>query len=76
MSLIDDILSRENLNRAFMRVKANKGCAGIDNMPVSELKEYIMENRELIITSIREKKYKPQCESFAPVRHRVLRLHQ
>ena len=60
MSLIDDILSRENLNRAFKRVKANKGCAGIDNMPVSELKEYIMENRELIITSIREKKYKPQ----------------
>ena len=32
MSLIDDILSRENLNRAFKRVKANKGCAGIDNM--------------------------------------------
>lgn len=60
MSLIDDILSRENLNGAFKRVKANKGCAGIDNMPVSELKEYIMENRELIITSIREKKYKPQ----------------
>ena len=60
MSLIDDILSRENLNRAFKRVKANKGCAGIDNMPVSELREYIRENRELIITSIREKKYTPQ----------------
>ena len=60
MSLIDDILSRENLNQAFKRVKTNKGCAGIDNMPVSELREYIRENRELIITSIREKKYTPQ----------------
>ena len=42
MSLIDDILSRENLNRAFKRVKANKGCAGIDNMPVipGELLQY------------------------------------
>ena len=60
MSLIDDILSRENLNQAFKRVKANKGCAGIDNMPASELREYIRENRELIITSIREKKYTPQ----------------
>ena len=52
MSLIDDILSRENLNLAIKRVKESKGCSGIDNIPVSELKDYIMENGELIITSI------------------------
>ena len=34
--LLEDILNRENLNRAYKRVKANKGAAGIDGMNVEE----------------------------------------
>ena len=32
--LLERILSRENLNRAYKRVKANKGAPGIDGMTV------------------------------------------
>ena len=60
MRLIDEILSKGNLNEAYKRIKKNKGCPGIDNISVAELNEYIKENREVIISSIYEKKYKPQ----------------
>ena len=32
--LLERILSRENLNRAYKRVKSNKGAPGIDGMTV------------------------------------------
>ena len=32
--LLERILSRENLNRAYKRVKTNKGAPGIDGMTV------------------------------------------
>ena len=34
--LLERILSRENLNRAYKRVKANKGAPGIDGMTVED----------------------------------------
>ena len=34
--LLERILSRENLNRAYKRVKANKGAPGIDGMTVEQ----------------------------------------
>ncbi|NYB76174.1 group II intron reverse transcriptase/maturase, partial [Sedimentibacter hydroxybenzoicus DSM 7310] len=35
--LLENILQRDNLNKAFKRVKANKGAGGIDGMSVDEL---------------------------------------
>lgn len=35
--LLEKILSRDNMNLAFKRVKANKGASGIDDMTVDEL---------------------------------------
>ena len=35
--LLEKVLERDNLNRAYKRVKANKGAAGIDGMTVDEV---------------------------------------
>jgi len=60
MSLIEEILSIENLNEAIKRVKANKGASGIDKMSVDKLEPYFNEHRKEIIESIMNKTYKPQ----------------
>jgi RNA-directed DNA polymerase len=33
---MDEVLSRENLNAAYRRVKANAGAPGVDGMSVKE----------------------------------------
>ena len=48
MELIEVILSKENLNRAYKKVVANKGASGVDGVTVEELGDYIRENREKI----------------------------
>lgn len=58
-NLLDVILRKENLNKAYKRVKANKGKGGIDGMQVDELLPYLRENQETLIQEIREGKYKP-----------------
>lgn len=60
MSLIEEILSIENLNEAIKRVKANKGASGIDKMSVDKLEPYFNEHRKEIIESIMNKTYRPQ----------------
>lgn len=60
MSLIEEILSIENLNEAIKRVKANKGASGVDKMPVDKLESYFNEHRKEIIESIMNKTYRPQ----------------
>ena len=60
MSLIEEILSIENLNEAIKRVKANKGASGIDKMTVDKLEPYFNEHREEIIESIMNKTYRPK----------------
>ena len=37
MELIEVILSKENLNRAYKKVVANKGASGVDGVTVEEL---------------------------------------
>ena len=60
MKLIEEILSEENLKEAIKRVKANKGVAGVDKMTIDKIDTYFEENKEEIIKSIINKKYKPQ----------------
>jgi len=56
--LLERILSRENLNRAYKRVKANKGAPGIDGMTIEETLPWLKENRDELLESIRQGKYK------------------
>jgi RNA-directed DNA polymerase len=57
--LLERIVSRDNLNQAFKRVKANKGSHGIDGMGVDELLQYLKENGETLRQSIVDGKYRP-----------------
>ena len=60
MELIEVILSKENLNRAYKKVVANKGASGVDGVTVEELGDYIRKNREKIVTSLRNRTYIPK----------------
>ena len=59
-SLMEQILSKENLNAAYLQVVRNKGAAGVDGMTVEELGAYLSENGESIREQLRTRKYKPQ----------------
>ena len=60
MKLLDVILAKENLNKAYLQVFRNKGAAGIDGVTVEELRDYLKEHKEEILWKIRNRKYKPQ----------------
>ena len=58
-NLLELILRKDNLNKAYKQVKSNKGSGGIDGMQVDELLPYLRENQESLIQGIRNGKYKP-----------------
>ena len=43
--LLEAILYKDNLNRAYKRVKANKGAAGVDGMTIEEAMRYLKEHQ-------------------------------
>jgi group II intron reverse transcriptase/maturase len=57
--LMEKILHRDNLNKAYKKVKSNKGAGGVDGMSVEELLSYLRENRKQLIQKIKDGKYKP-----------------
>ena len=59
-SLMEQILSKDNLNAAYLQVVRNKGTAGVDGMTVEELGAYLSENGESIREQLRTRKYKSQ----------------
>ena len=58
-NLLDLILRKDNLNKAYKRVKSNKGAGGTDGMQVDELLPYLKETQNTLIQQIRNGKYKP-----------------
>lgn len=60
MELIEVITSKENLNKAYKKVVANKGASGVDEIKVEELKDYIKTNRTDIVNSIKNRRYFPK----------------
>jgi RNA-directed DNA polymerase len=59
VSLIDEILDRNNLIIAYEQVVSNKGSAGIDGVTVNELRAYIDRNWHTIKAKIDARTYKP-----------------
>ena len=41
MELIEQVINRQNMMRAFKQVRQNRGSAGVDRMPVKELYDYL-----------------------------------
>ena len=58
-NLLELILRRDNLNKAYKKVKSNKGTGGIDGMQVDVLLPFLRENQDELIQKIRVGKYKP-----------------
>ena len=65
--LLEAILDRDNLNRAYKRVKSNHGAAEIDGMSVEEALPWLREHREELLPSIRDGSYEP-----SPVRRKEI----
>jgi group II intron reverse transcriptase/maturase len=57
--LLERILSRDNLNKAYLQVKRNKGAHGIDGMEVEHLLQYLKENGEELVKSVLGGGYRP-----------------
>ena len=57
---MEQILSKDNLNTAYLQVVRNKGAEGVDGMKYTELKEHLARNGEIIKEQLRTRKYKPQ----------------
>ena len=60
MELLEKILEKENLNKAYKHVKANKGAPGVDGVTVDEAFEFITQNKEKLLHQMRKRTYKPQ----------------
>lgn len=54
MGLLEEILDQGNLNKAFKKVKSNKGKHGIDGMTVDELLPFLKEYGDQIRQAIME----------------------
>lgn len=50
--MIEKVLNRKNLYKAYRQIVQNKGSAGMDRMPVTELFSYLENNRDSILISI------------------------
>jgi RNA-directed DNA polymerase len=57
--MLEYILSPANLNRAYKRVRVNKGSGGVDKMEVESLKDYLITHKEELTASILDGKFKP-----------------
>ena len=66
--LLEAILDRDNLNRAYKRVKRNHGAAGIDGMTVEEALPWLKEHREELLQSIREPLFSDSSYGYRPRR--------
>ena len=66
-NLLERILDRNNLNRAYKQVKRNHGAAGIDGMTVEQALPWLREHRAELLQSILEGKYTP-----SPVRRKEI----
>ena len=65
--ILGKILEKDNLNRAYKRVKANKGAPGIDGMTVEDALPWLKEHNHELIQRIRSGHYTP-----SPVRRKKI----
>lgn len=59
-NLLEQILHRDNLNKAYKKVKKNRGSHGVDGMQVDELLSFLKQHGKALIEEIAMEEYKPQ----------------
>ena len=58
--IMQEALGQENMTKAMKRVEQNQGAAGIDDMTVGELKNYLKQEWPRIKGELLEGRYKPK----------------
>ena len=58
--LMEEVCDRENLVRAWKRVRQNKGSPGVDGMTVGDARDYLREHWPSIRSQLLGGTYKPQ----------------
>ena len=58
--LMEEVLTKENMSKALKRVEQNQGAAGIDDMTIGELKNYLKQEWLRIRGELLEGRYKPK----------------
>ncbi len=58
--LMEQVCEPANLNRAYARVKANKGSPGVDGLTVGKLGGWIKRHKQPFIASLLDGSYRPQ----------------
>ena len=56
---MDEVLSKDNLNQAYLQVTRNKGASGVDDMTCEEVKDYLKVHGNDLINQIKSREYKP-----------------
>ena len=59
-SLLEEVLTRENLKRAWRRVKANKGAAGVDGLDIEQSKLMLQTKWPQIRQALLAGRYRPE----------------
>ncbi len=57
--LMEEVLSAENLDKAWKQVKANKGAAGIDGLTIKQFVAHFAAQSSTLIDEIRHGRYQP-----------------
>ncbi len=57
---MEQVIEPANLNRAYARVKANKGSPGVDGMSVNKLGGWIKLHKQELIATLLDGSYQPQ----------------
>jgi RNA-directed DNA polymerase len=60
VNLMEEVTDRDNLNRAYRRVVANQGSAGVDGLTVDDLKTWIAAHKDEFMASLLDGTYQPQ----------------
>src|SRR6201987_910435 len=58
--LMEEVCNRENLVRAWKRVRQNKGGPGVDGMTIDDAKDYLREHWPSIRSQLLDGSYQPQ----------------
>jgi len=59
--LMEAVVERENMRQAYSRVMRNKGAAGVDEMPVADLKAHLQEHWPQIKEGLLTGRYQPSA---------------
>jgi RNA-directed DNA polymerase len=65
--LMEEVCQRDNWNRAYRRVKANKGAPGVEGMTIDELFSWIAAHKQELIASLLDGTYEPQPVRGVPI---------